>query len=941
VTTKTWIGAARRVLEPYWDVPSNWNPTGVPQMGDQVIILSGGPEIKPDHPSLGELQVTLGGTDAAYPAFIKAFGARFESTFSITIPRASPWAALHLEHSATFDGTLRAIGSQLSVTAGASLAGFGTTFIEKGATVTFWGPVPSTQTVTFVDPNGFLSLPVPASFAARITGFQPGNVIGLQGILANQVSYDPVGEVLTVSDDGVLVARLNLSSKGDPLHFHTAFDRFGGTIITSSNGDRTWIGGTGDWFSTENWTTAPPDTPRFPLSGDRVRIPAGIATITAEDVAQHGTLDVERIMLSSPDANAPASLAAFSTTFGVNTTIETIGGRTFGKLQGVGRTEFAGMISASGWRGKLIITAESDGGPARFVNTESGSILAAPEARIDFTAGTIESRGIVLAQGAVSVGASASFAGNGEIRIQRGGHVVIEGAFGSNNYVEFGDSTGILKLANLGEFKGYVQNFSEGNRIDLTNLAVDTVQYDTDSGMLNLFYDGKSVGSLWIFTIESGALFHVQPHRDGGSLITCTFAIRLLQPGFPVPVAVPPGGSLTLQDLLIQGFGMIPNGFATYGLSTLGEKDLKHFDWSYWDPSNPQPSGWSVDGIPIPPLPLWSYIPPTQPTQRVAAGDIGSVQYLAGDNIGPETYLTIPTAGTVDNPTENTTYFLITINPQVLSPTAYSGHVDPADIVATAKRFAAFYKNVPNCCDCGFIADAVAAASGATMPWQDISTDPSANVSGGFWRVVYRGSDQVNPVQDWSTLVQPGDIVRMAWEGGDDGQHTTTIVGKNPDGSLEVYDNGDAGKIGLHPATYWQDTLPESITIYRLDPNHQYLIEGTELAEIIQGSVFNNLIRPGGGQDTITAGAGDNEIRDITAHLNGIKVTDFHSRDTLNFTDLSDSDVTTAFLDGVLTISRPGTVAARINLPSLPSGASFVTRPNGTGGTLVSLVPTP
>ena len=912
-------------------------------MGDQVIIPSGGPEIKPGHPSLGELQVTLGGTDAAYPAFIKAFGARFESTFSITIPRASPWAALHLAHSTTFSGTVRAIGSHLTVTAGAGLAGSGTTFIEKGATVTFWGPVPSTQTVTFVDPNGFLSLPVPASFTARITGFQPGDVILLSETLANAASYDPVGEVLTISNGLVLVARLNLSSKAGPLHFQTAFIP-PGTIITSSNADRTWIGGTGDWYSTQNWTTTPPEAPSFPLSGDRVRIPAGIATITAEDVAQHGTLDVERIMLGSTDASAPATLAAFSTTFGVNTTIETIGGRTFGKLQGVGRTEFAGMISASGWRGKLIITAESDGGPARFVNTESGSIIAAPEARIDFTAGTIENIGIVLAQGAVSIGAGATFAGNGEIRIQRGGHVVIEGVFGSNNYIEFGDSTGVLKLANLAEFKGYVQNFSEGNRIELTNLAVDAVQYDTDSRTLNLFYDGKSVGSLVILTIESGADFDVQSRRDGGSLITCTFAIRLLQPGFPVPVAVPPGGSLTLQDLLIQGFGMIPNGFVTYGLSTLGEKDLKNFDWSYWDPSNPQPSGWSVGGRKVPPLPLWPYIPPTKPTQRVAAGDIGSVQYLAGDNIGPETYLTIPTAGTVDNPTENTTYFLITINPQVLSPTAYSGRVDPPDIVATAQRFAAFYQNVTNNNDCGFIGDAVAAASGATMPYQDISTDPSANVSGGFWRIVYRGSDQVNPVQDWSTLVRPGDIVRMAWEGGDDGQHTTTIVGKNPDDSLEVYDNGALGNdgtvIGLHPATYWQDTLPESITIYRLDPRHQYLIEGTELAEIIQGSVFNNLIRPGGGQDTITAGAGDNEIRDITAHLNGITVTDFHFRDTLNFTDLSDSDVTTVFLDGVLTVSRLGTAAARINLPSLPSGASFVTRPNGTGGTLVSLVPT-
>jgi hypothetical protein len=55
-------------------------------------------------------------------------------------------------------------------------------------------------------------------------------------------------------------------------------------------------------------------------------------------------------MLGSKDANTPATLAAFSTTFGVNTTIETIRDRTFGELQVVGRTEFNGMIIASAWR---------------------------------------------------------------------------------------------------------------------------------------------------------------------------------------------------------------------------------------------------------------------------------------------------------------------------------------------------------------------------------------------------------------------------------------------------------------------------------------------------------------------------------------------------------------------------------------------------------------
>jgi hypothetical protein len=143
--------------------------------------------------------------------------------------------------------------------------------------------------------------------------------------------------------------------------------------------------------------------------------------------------------------------------------------------------------------------------------------------------------------------------------------------------------------------------------------------------------------------------------------------------------------------------------------------------------------------------------------------------------------------------------------------------------------------------------------------------------------------------------------------------------------------------IGVHEATYWTGTDPAAITIYRLDPSHQYLIEGTGRSEFIQGSVFNNLIRPGGGQDIITAGAGDNEIQDITAHLDGITVTDFHARDTLNFTDLSDSDVTTAYLEGVLTVSRRDAPVAKINLPGLPPGASFAIRSNGKEGTLISL----
>lgn len=222
-----------------------------------------------------------------------------------------------------------------------------------------------------------------------------------------------------------------------------------------------------------------------------------------------------------------------------------------------------------------------------------------------------------------------------------------------------------------------------------------------------------------------------------------------------------------------------------------------------------------------------------------------------------------------------------------------------------------------------------------------MSTDPSANESGGFWRVVYRGDDG-DPVTDWATLVQPGDIVRMGWTGG--GEHTTTVLAKNPDGSLIVYDNDaaatdtDITTIGIHTADYWPDTIPTSITIYRLDPAHQFLITGGPQAEIIQGSTFNNLIQPRGGADIITAGAGDNEIQDTQAHLNGVTVTDFHSGDWLEVTDLAPAAAGVSYdsSSGELSVTQGSIVVSTLDLPAGLSGM-FTTSPDGTGGTFVNL----
>jgi hypothetical protein len=156
-----------------------------------------------------------------------------------------------------------------------------------------------------------------------------------------------------------------------------------------------------------------------------------------------------------------------------------------------------------------------------------------------------------------------------------------------------------------------------------------------------------------------------------------------------------------------------------------------------------------------------------------------------------------------------------------------------------------------------------------------------------------------------------------------------------------VYDNGDHGFIGIHNATYDKHTNPAGTTIYRLDPNQQYLILGTSLAEVIQGSVYNNLFRPGGGADVVMAGPSNNEIQDITSNLDGITVKNFHAGDLLNFTDRRPGGITAQYnaATGRLSVSHSGHQMATITMPGLSANAQFSVTSNPAGGSNITLLP--
>jgi hypothetical protein len=324
----------------------------------------------------------------------------------------------------------------------------------------------------------------------------------------------------------------------------------------------------------------------------------------------------------------------------------------------------------------------------------------------------------------------------------------------------------------------------------------------------------------------------------------------------PIPVVATSGSVVKLSTILTAAFGPSFGGYSNFWLYYNGATQLAEWDFSYWDPNNPAVAKWLFNGSDI----------GAQNEKSVSLGSVSQVGFQAGNNILGEAEITMPVAGPSGNWTEYIQYWIITIDPAVLSATAWTGDPTPADIVASAQRFAAKYVDVPNNNDCHGIASAVAAGAGATLTDASANAqDPTQNQEGGFWRIVYRGTDP-NPVSDWQTLVQPGDIVRMGWASG--GQHTTTVLAKNADGSIHVYDNDEYDSnlgttiIDIHDANYYLDTDPSQITIYRLTPDHLYLINGSNgqvTGETLTGTIYSDVFEQISGNDTVNGGAGWNE----------------------------------------------------------------------------------
>ncbi|HEX3808647.1 MAG TPA: bluetail domain-containing putative surface protein [Rhizomicrobium sp.] len=326
----------------------------------------------------------------------------------------------------------------------------------------------------------------------------------------------------------------------------------------------------------------------------------------------------------------------------------------------------------------------------------------------------------------------------------------------------------------------------------------------------------------------------------------------------PLPVAAVAGHNVSLSSILTSEFGSDWGGYQDFWITYTGATTMKQEDFSYWNLKSPQATKWLVNGKDIG--------PDFGNQTHVSKAQVSSVELHAGNNISNFAYVMVPVAfNSSGQATQYEQFSISVVDPSLMAKTAGAGAPTAKEIVSSAENFAKAYTGILNDNDCDKIACAVSGAAGAAL--NDDTTDslkPAQNQEGGFWRIAYRGSDKGH-INDWQTLVKAGDIVRMGWKGG--GHHTTTVLAVNKDGSMKVFDNDGTNSkgqdiIGIHNVNYDTQTIATTITIYRLSPDHLYLINGTSQGESLVGTNFNDEMNGNSGGDKLSGGVGND-------HLNG------------------------------------------------------------------------
>ena len=836
------------------------------------------------------------------------------------------------------DGTLLVDGGTLVFDAGTTLSGLGTIEIANGGVVQIDGPAKAGVTIAFLDATGTLDLLQPQTFRSPVVNFQKGDTLLFDGWPARNVVY-AAGTISSGSTASALgtVTVYQAGTKNPvatfPISFDTptlptlamAEDSRGGSFLTISV-PRTWSGGTGDWYDDANWTTQGTVYPNsHPLPGDVVQIGSGTAEIR-NDLLDHGPLDNAIIRLGGT-----STLDLTDVDLGAYLSVTTTGTADQSTIRLHGTSTLTGSLSAAAQNGRFTLDARD----AHLTIAAFGTITDSTESSA-LIEGTLTNDGQIVVDGSTAL-QGATIDGSGVIAL--GGTLSVgSGSIAATQQIDFTRGDATLIVAPGATVAAQIEGFVAGDRIDLQGVTADAAIFDPDSGVLSVTNAGTVVATL-AFAGTYGTLdFAVQSDGAGGVLISdqAPGGVSTARYTLPVPALAATGGTVSLASLLASAFGadfLAHNPQVT--VSNAGPVDMTSL--SYWNPQDPSLSAWVVNG---------QTVAPDTP-RALSAEDIANTVAVMGDQIRDG--LTISIANAFDalgNAIGYASYALQNFDPRF--STAPVGRAPtPQDILNAATALSCVYTAVPNDNDCYYIAHAVAAAAGAALSPLTGSTDPAQNVAGGFWRIAYAAGVTQPAQADWSSLVQAGDSMRVGWPTG--GAHSFTVLSTpDPDtGKISVFDNADWAlgyeAIGTHPADYWNSTVPDSVTIYRLDPNGLYLGNGVTLSgALIQGTTNDDLILPGGPDEVITTGVGADIVAGNAAILNGATITDFSLGDRIDVTGYTMGHTQVAYDagTGVLRLSGDGGQVT-ITLPAGLVGTWQVTNDGGTagldGGTLGTL----
>jgi hypothetical protein len=709
----------------------------------------------------------------------------------------------------------------------------------------------------------------------------------------------------------------------------------------------TWSGVTGDWSDASQWQD-PPGTAAdmTPASGDTVDIAAGDVVIAPADAKAFGSINDETIYLGSPLRAGRPTWDTSDETLGAGVFIELTGNTLNANWIARGGTYLQGTVDITGINSQLNLSAVADAAsvPSAFTIASGAAIHVGGEGFLNFTAGELAVDGSLIVRGAATLAKGTSLVAGGTVQLTQDSALTINGSAVGAIAFAGGDAT--LQLGDASAFSANILGFATSDAIVLSGIVADKATYNTTSHQLALTDAGVKVATIDIAGNFASNGFAVS--SDGSSTTVTAAGPNIVKDVLPVAIFGTIGEKISLATILTDAFGSTAH-FGTVYVSYNDATLLANSRWGYWtaNASDDALATWTVPGAAAPLT--------EENSLGVPVTDFADTILTLGNVISPSADIKVPVVSQNGVVTEYLEYVIEVVNP-ALESAAAKALTEPTvqDIIALAQLFDSTYGDatIPDAEDCESIARDVAAAAGAVHGGDDVNPNTASsqtanlNQPDGFWQIAYDGADVVNPTTDWFDLLRPGDIVRLGWDNGAGGitsGHTTTVLSVASDfSSIEVYDNTDAGRIGIHTvlASRWEASVnPAYVTIYRLRTDGRYLVQTQSADQLVHDTVYKDDIVIVGAGDTVYGGAADEMIGGDGADLQGLTLVNAHAGDFFQFDDALTLKATYVQATGVLTVAYTltggGKGSSSIDLPAaMAASFAIAAATDGSGQTI-------